>query len=288
MKSIKRFYIIFSLGFIFSACEKDDNNPVFDKEELRAHATLIINNYHQWYGHSSFKENAIFEVYNDLNSYKDYFTAPLPWEKKTTNSNLPDSLLDEDLESLDDYYRETFKYDSVEPGTYYFKSFNAYHHEKLVEFNDEFKFDILSPLDSLEVINVLTKRYYIQSFNLKEMYIHLNNESLSTSKNKVNIKFHKFYPSSYAGPPPTTYFEDSVALDQFPYHKSISVKIDEFNSWWFDPYFYLSISGSGIYKNYEIKIFDLLNLNRRFADSLVYFDNNNVIQYKLYGDWTTE
>lgn len=288
MRSIKKFYIIFSIGLMFSACEKDDNIPVDDQEELRTrtHTTLIINNYNRGYGHFTYNENFIFEVYDDLNSYEDYFASSLPWEKKVIYSNLPDSLLDNDLESMYNYYRETFKYDSIEPGTYYFKSFNAYNDDKFVEFNDEFEFDISSPLDSLEVINILTKRYHIQSFNLKEMHIYLNNESLSTSKNEVNIKFHKFYPSGYAGPPPTTYFEDSVALDHFPYKKSISLRIDEFNSAWFDPHFYLSISGSGINKEYEIKIFDLLNLNKRFTDSLVYFDKNNVIQYKLYGDWT--
>lgn len=290
MRSIKKFYIFFSIGLIFSACEKDDNIPPDDKEELntRTHTTLIVNNYNRGYGHFTYNENHILEVYDDLNSYKDYFAAPLPWEKKVLYSNLPDSLLDDDLESMDKYHRESYKYDSVKPGTYYFKSFNAYNDEKFIEFNDEIKFDISSPLDSLEAINILTERYHIQSFNLKEMHIYLNDESLSTSKNEVNIKFHKFYPSGYAGPPPTTYFEDSVALDQFPYEKSISVSIDEFNSAWFDPHFYLSISGSGINKEYEIKIFDLLNLNKRFTDSLVYFDKSNVIQYKLYGDWTME
>ena len=287
MRCFKKFYIILSIGLIFSACEKDDNNPVIKKEELRTHTTLIINNYHPYYGHSSYNENAIFEVYNNLNSFEDYFAAPLPWEKREFNSDLPDSLLDDNLESLDGYTRETFKYDSVQPGTYYFKSFNAYNHERFVEFNDAYKFDISSPLDSLEVINILTKRYYIKSFNLKEMYVYLNNLNLRASKNKVKVKFYKFYPSGYAGPPPTTFFEDSVAVDQFPYRKSIQITINEFNSWWCDPYFYLSISGSGFTDDYEIKIFDLLNLNKRFTDSLVYSRFNHPY-YKLYGDWTTE
>lgn len=287
MKSFKRFYIILSISLTCFACEKDDNNPVVNKETLRTHTTLIVNHYLPWYGNPSFKENAIFEVYNNLNSYQSYIGEPLPWEKKEIDTMLPDSLLDDHLESLEGYTRETFKYDSVQLGTYYFKSFNAYNHERFVEFNDVYKYDISSPLDSLEVINILTKRYYIKSFHLKAMWVYLNNPILSASKNKVKVKFYKFYPDGYAGPPPTIFFEDSVAVDQFPYRKSIQVTINEFNSWWCDPYFYLSISGSGFTDDYEIKIFDLLNSNKRFTDSLVYTRFNHPY-YKLYGDWTTE
>ena len=211
MIRINRLNIIFLIGFIFSACEKDDNNFVVSKEELRTHTTLIVNNYHMWYGNPSWKENALFEVYSNLNSYMDYFTASLPWEKREINSDtLPSSLFNNSFEILDDYYRETFKYDNVEYGTYYLKSFNAYHHEKLVEFNDVFEFDVSSPLDSLEVVNVLTKRYYIKSFNLKEMHICLNNESLNTSKNKVNIKG----------------IEDIILVDYFDYGRIVNIVKD--------------------------------------------------------------
>jgi len=278
---LPKILFFFTIVFIIS-CEKED------APESRFYTSLVINNYHRWYGNSSWQDNFIFEIYKSQDEFDNYFS--IPYKINGYSCFLPYIERDSIYEKDKNLYSETLRFDSIRPGTYYLKIFNANNDEKFVEFNKPHTITISKPLDSLIIFNTLTERYYINSFRLKEMIIDLDNNEISlNTNNKVNVKFWKVYPGGYAGPPPTVFFEDSVIVNNFPYKKSaLSITINEFNSWWYDPYFVIEISGKSIYHEYYVKVFDLLNLNKRFSDSLVYFDSKQAIHYKLYGEWDLE
>lgn len=280
MKNLNHIFLVLTVS-IFIGCDKSE--PII---EPITHTTLILNNYHEWYDNPSFERNRILYIYDNYSDYLNLFSTPLPLNKTAFDKySLPNHLLNAELENNSELYSESFQFDNIKAGVYYIKSFNAYNHEKMVEYNDVFKFELSEPLEPLSVFNVNMKRYYIKSFNLREMYINLPNEQLNSIE-KLRVKFWKEYPSGYAGPDPTIYFDDSIEYKKFPIKKSsLNILINEFNSWWFDPYFFLEISNSNFQKKYEIRLFDLLNQNKCFTDSLVYFELNKDIGYKLYGNW---
>lgn len=275
---ICRFLFISLVSYLLISCEAEKNQRVY--------TSLIINNYHRWYGNSSWKDNFIFNIYENQADFDGYFSSPMKLNPYLfDHSNLPSSLLDSTLENNKNLYCETYRFDKFPPGTYYLKSFNAYNHEKFVEFNDLSRIDVTNPLDSIEIVNIITERYYIKSFELNKIEIHLD-ESIITKSDKLRVAFDKSYPPGYAGPPGIIFFDDSVRVSDFPVIKSnLSISINEFNSWWFDPSYFIEIMGVGIYKQYNVKLFELLNLNQRFSDSLIYFDADKHIQYKIYGKW---
>lgn len=276
--------LIFLMTLFLISCKKEKTKE--PEPETRLFTSMIINKYSSWYGNPSWHDNLISEFYKNQSEFDNYFSTP--YEMTGKKNYLPDgSLLDPTLEGNNNLYRESLEYDSIKPGTYYLKIFNAYNHEKFVEFNKPYSFTISKPLDSITIFNTVIERYYINAFVINEMEINLGGNGNSYDPNaKVSVKFWKFYPSSYAGPPPTTFFEDSVLVRDFPYRKKpLSVTISEFNSWWTDPSFFVEISGNDIYQQHEVRIFDLLNLNKRLSDSLICFGSNQDIKYKLYGKW---
>ena len=78
-----------------------------------------------------------------------------------------------------------------------------------------------------------------------------------------------------------------MSVEDFPIKKaSLSIEINEFNSAWYDPDYFIIISGNDVNSIiYELNIFDLLNINKRIADSLMYFNESEEVLFKIYGDW---
>ena len=182
----KFFLILIVLAFL--SCE---NEKI---EQQRTSTSIVINNYHRGYGNSSWEDNFITEIYNSQSDYNGYFTNPINFEaEKYDKDLLPQNLLDSTLESDVDLFPETIRLNNFTKGAYYIRNFNTYNHNKFVEFNEQFLFEINNPLDSITVINLVTERHYIQSFLLMELLININKNLLSNNE-KVRLIFKKNIP----------------------------------------------------------------------------------------------
>ena len=199
---------------------------------------------------------------------------------------------DDEWDTNINVHREIVIYDSIKCGkTYYIKSFLAYNHNTFIsgqnynafiDYNDVYEYKMGT--DSVSVINVITERHYVSEYLLNDLEIQLPKELLNEPN--ISIKFMKIYPSAYAGPPPHTFFDISVSHSDFPIKKTISTLITEFNSWWWHPMYIISIRAPSFYKEYEVKVFDLLNMNKKFSDNLTYYGSENEVIYRIFGRWT--
>lgn len=295
-----------SVMMLFISCGKEgpiEKRGTGDRE----YGKLVVKKYFRWYGNSSQRDKQIFEIYDNNEDFHNCLSEPLKlntvtddwwydydWMfdyKKETPIAAADTwfrdwnwMYNDEWDTDINVQREVEIYDSIKCGkTYYIKSFLAYNHDAFVDYNDFYEYK-MGP-DSVSVINVITERHYMQAYLLNNIEIRLPAEFLNEPN--LNVQFAKIYPSSYAGPPNHIFFDISVSSSDFPLKKTVIEEITEFNSWWWHPGYYITITTPDITisRQYEIRIFDLLNKNKALSGDLTYYGPENEVMFKLSGTW---
>jgi len=272
MNKILYLLILFS---IFGGCEK--NEVVIPTEE---HSKLTINWEHGFYGNSSFKKNAMIYLYDSEEEY---------------NNPIGQAIISE---SVADIYPEhggtiipvnSVSFNNLEPIKYWVKIFNAYNHEKLVEYNTDSACTFQYPLieNTYTTVTIPTKRIYVNSYTINKIEIYDIPGWLDIiNGDQVSAKILQDFPSSY-GELDNVLDSKTVTMNNSSIiYEPTNVVISRFNSWWFDPDYYIILNKAGYFDEYyEINIFELLNSNAHFGNEYIKLNNQNEIKYKLYVTW---
>ncbi|MEJ8755547.1 hypothetical protein WG947_00950 [Pontibacter sp. H259] len=180
---------------------------------------------------------------------------------------------------------------SLTPKKYWIKIINAYNHNALLEHNQNLPHILETPLNrgTVTTTAVRTEPKTLVEYRLKNLTINALPEIKANPNKSVKVTFKKFYPSGYAGPAPTTYYQKVVSTNDFPLSINLDVPIKEFNSWWYHPYFYIYIETVDfpIHRSVELNLFEMINANRGVYDQLLYKDQNKNIVFTIKGNWLT-
>lgn len=277
MNKIIYILILFSL---FWGCEK--NEVVIPTEE---NSKLTINWEHPYYGNSSWKDNAMIYLYDSEEEY---------------SSPIGNFVLSE---SVADIYPEhggtitpvnSASFNNLEPIKYWVRIFNAYNHEKLVEYNTDSACTFQYPLieNTYTTVTIPTKRIYVNSYTIEKIEIYDIPSWLDiTNGDQVTSKIFENFPSSFGSEQDKVLDSKTVTMNNSSIiYEPTNVVINRFNSWWFDPDYYVILNKSGSLSEeyYEINIFELLNSNAHFGNEYIKLNTQNEIKYKLYVTWDIE
>jgi len=266
---MKHNLFILLIAIILIGCKKVEIvTPAEEKTEL------IINWKHPYYGNSSWKENAMIYLYENEDDYENHNSNPV---------------LSQSLSDLN-----TTSFNNLKPVKYWVKIFNAYNHEKLVEHNQDSSYFFNYPLieNSITTVTIPTKRIYLNSYTIEKIEIYDIPSWLDINNgDQVTVKIFEKFPSSYGSEQnkvldsKTTTMNNSMII-----YEPTNIVIDRFNSWWYDPDYYIVLNKEGSLSEeyYEINIFELLNSNAHFGSKYIKRNNNNKIEYKLHVVWNIQ
>ncbi|SIQ92731.1 hypothetical protein SAMN05421545_1717 [Pontibacter lucknowensis] len=263
------------LAVILAGCQlSQEADPVEEEDNL-----LVVD----WKGRKSDthgKEKAMVYLYDSEEAWRTPYATPV------ASASLSD-IRPKNGGTITPVNSATFK--NLAPQKYWIKIINAYNHNALIEHNQNLPYILETPLHKGTITStaVETEAETLLEYRLKKLTINALPEIKANPGKRVKVIFKKFYPSGYAGPLPTTYYEQVVSTNDFPLSINLNVPIREFNSWWWHPYFYIYLETVDfqIYRSAELNVFNLINSNGGMYDRLHYKDQNNELVYTINGDW---
>jgi hypothetical protein len=268
-------YLLF-LVILLWGCKK--NEVVIPNE---TNTSLTINWKHPEYGNSSLKDNARVYLYDSEKEYKN------PVGKAILSKSLADIYPPNGgtITPVD-----SASFDHLQPIQYWVKIFNAYNHERLIEYNQDSSFTFQDPLveNTSTTVTIPTKRIYVNSYTIQKIEIYDIPAGINAGiGQKVSLKVYEAYPFGYAAEDVVLDSKILTVNNSIITYEPTNATINSFKSWWSDPAYYIILSnvGSTQEEYYEINIFELLNSNAHFGNEYTKLNDRNEIKYKLYVTW---
>lgn len=267
----------FLLVIILVSCQlHQDVNPVEEDN-------ILIVNWEDRKSDTHAKENAMVYLYDSEEAWRTPYATPVAAASLSDIWPIGGGV-------ITPVNSATFK--NLAPKKYWIKIINAYNHRALIEHNQNLPYILETPLHkgTITTTAVKTEAITLVEYRLKNLTINALPEIKANPNKLVKVVFKKFYPSGYAGPLPTIYYEQVVSTNNFPLSINLNLPIREFNSWWWHPYFYIYLEQVDfpIYKSAELNLFELINKNGGMYDRLHYKDKNNDMVFTIKGDWLTK
>ena len=268
-------YLLFFIILLWG-CEK--NEVVIPNETS---TSLTINWKHADYGNSSLKGNARVYLYDSEKEYKN------PVGKAVMSKSLAD-IYPPFGGTITPVNSASFK--NLQPIKYWVKIFNAYNHDRLVEYNQDSSFTFQNPLvkNTVTAITIPTKRIYVNSYTIQKIEIYDIPAKINSGIGEnVSLKILEAFPSGYAADDVVLDSKIMTVTNSFITYEPNNITIKSFKSWWYDPAYYIILENtdSSTEEYYEINIFELLNSNSYFGNEYIKLNDKNEIKYKIYVTW---
>lgn len=183
-------------------------------------------------------------------------------------------------------------FENLAPSTYWVKVFNAYDYERMIEHNLDAGFKTALELQehTHNSVYVETKTVYLQTYHIHSITFHtlpMAEEFLSPNQN-FQLDIDKWYEYTSSQYPDIKFYSGSSRIGDLPMTiNGLDIPIFEFTRSW--PRFYINVgrpNAEGIYGQYEIRLFDLLNQNTSLTGDLHYWDEQGRKIFTLHGTFT--